>query len=425
MSQIKGIRKSISKLKSSTFLNAFSLLASSSIIAQAITMIVAPISTRLFEPEDFGIYTLITTAVSLFGPIICLKYDMSIVTSKSERETYAVIKLCMLLCIPLSIVLSIFYGLVFLKSHLYGINLFVSIIAIIFLLIVYGFNNILIAHNNRNSLYKLLSSVTLIRSLINNALLVIGGFLHLGVVGLVGSQVFSSFAGVYKQSKDIRNNIDKLIRIDGKIIRKIAIEQIKQPIYNAPSALLTTSLYSSINLFIAKAYSALQLGLYSMSYRILGIPFSVISASIARIYFNSASKEYQKYGNYKSVFKKTFLLLLITIIPIITIIALISPFLFSFLFGKEWRDAGVYVRLLAPMFGIRLISESLTTGFIISGKQRLELIFQFSLFIVLLLIYTTCYLNGINIEYFLLSVSSIYVVFHTIMLITMYKLSKM
>jgi O-antigen/teichoic acid export membrane protein len=163
------------KLKSNKFLISFSILATGSIISQIISLLISPITTRLFTPEHFGHYTVVVTAISLFGPIICLKYDMSIVVAKTEKDTYAIIKLCLLTLIPLSILLSILYGLTFIRNNFVGLQLLGYILAIFILLIGYGLNNILMAHNNKNSLYKLISSVTVIKSAINNTLLILSG----------------------------------------------------------------------------------------------------------------------------------------------------------------------------------------------------------------------------------------------------------
>lgn len=409
---------------SNKFLVSFSMLASGSIIAQLISILISPITTRLFTPEQFGLYTIIVTAVSIFGPIICLKYDMAIVVTKTEKDTYAVIKLCLLIGIPLSILIGVFYGMVFIRGSFTGLQLWGYILVVIILLAMYGVNNVLLAHNNKNALYKLISSVTVIKSVFNNILLVITGLLSTGIYGLLGSQIISSFAGLGRQSKDIRKNIGKLKDTGLSEVKKVFLEYRKQPIYNASSTLVTTLVYSSINLFIKIVYSVEQLGLYSLSYRVLGIPFAVISANIARVFFDSAVKEVAKDGNYKRTFKKTTLILSITIIPVIMMMAILSPWIFTFIFGTEWTVAGVYVRLLSPMFAVRLISQSLTTSFIISGKQHIELMFQGLLLVGQFLIYLVSFIKSIPVEQFLLIISLLYLIIYGSMMIAMYKLSK-
>jgi O-antigen/teichoic acid export membrane protein len=414
--------KLYNRLKGNKYLMSFSLLASGSVIAQIFSMLLSPLTTRLYTPEQFGIYTIFITAISLFGPIICLKYEMSIVISKTDRDIYSVIALCLLICIPLSLILSVFYGLLFISQEYSGIKLIISIIIIFLLLVTYGLNNILVAHNNKNSLYKLISSVTVVKSVVSNGLMVIFGVLNFGVFGLLSSQLIANMAGLRKQSEDI--NKDKLNQIDLKSIMKVAVKHRNQPKYNALSALINTSIYSSINLFINNTFSAAILGYYSLSYRVLGIPFSVISANIAKVFFDNAVREQERIGSFRQVYIKTLWLLTLVILPLSTLLAILAPWIFSTIFGVEWRTAGIFVRLLSPMFAIRLIAESLTTSFIVAKKQHIEAIFQIFLFVGELIIYFATYNLNIQIENFLLMISTLYIIVYGLMIIYMNKISK-
>lgn len=418
------MRKLLRKCLSNKFLVSFSTLASGSIIAQLITILISPVITRLFTPEEFGFYTVILTAISLFGPIICLKYDMAIVIAKTERDSYALIKLCLYLVILLSIIISILYGIIVFQGEYSAKEMWNIIIVISILLMAYGANNILLAYNNRHGLYRLIASVTVFRTTTNNILLVSCGLLNFGLSGLILSQIISSLTGLWRQSIEIRKNILKIKDIRIIKIKEIFFENLKFPIFNASSALITTSVYSSINLFIALSFSVQQLGFYSLSYRILGIPFTIISANIARVFFESATKELEAEGSYSKTYNKTKKILFITIIPVIILLAMVAPWIFPFLFGEEWAIAGIYVTLLSPMFAVRLIAESLTTSFIVSGKQHVELLFQSLLLLGQLLIYLFTLIFDIPIEQFLILISILYLVIYGIMISVMSKLSK-
>ena len=47
-----------------------------------------------------------------------------------------------------------------------------------------------------------------------------------------------------------------------------------------------------------------------------------------------------------------------------TCVRLINSFL---IFGDEWLVAGEYVKILAPMFGVRFVTSSLAMGLIVAG----------------------------------------------------------
>ncbi len=70
----------------SSYIKSIIQLATETLIAQIITIVVAPITTRLYTPEEIGVYTLIISIISIFGPIINGRYDFSIVYAKNEED---------------------------------------------------------------------------------------------------------------------------------------------------------------------------------------------------------------------------------------------------------------------------------------------------------------------------------------------------
>lgn len=402
-----------------------SILATGSIIAQIISILISPLTTRFFSPEELGVYTAILTAVSLFGPVISLKYDMVIVMTENENEEFDLINLSLILTLLFSTVFSLVYSILFLRNDFNKSGLLVVIISIFILLLLYGVNNILIAYNNKRSNYKLISAVGILKSFGSNGVIIFAGITQLGSFGLVLSQIIGNSLGITKMSKSLLLSIPKFRNRGIRGVPNVFKKYIDQPKYNATSAMINTSIYSGINIFVKEVYSTASLGLYSLSYRVLGIPFSIISANIAKIYYETASREKKTNGNYKSIFLKTLFLLIIIIVPIMLILGYYSQTIFSFVFGKEWEQAGVYVKFLTPMFTLRLIGESLTTSFIVSYKQKHELFFQTLLLLLEISVFIITYKLRLSVEIFLLLISIIYSIVYTVMIIYMYFLSRL
>lgn len=99
----------------------------------------------------------------------------------------------------------------------------------------------------------------------------------------------------------------------------------------------------------------------------------------------------------------------------------ISEPLCVFFLGKDWATAGQYIAILAPMFGIRLITSALSPALIIAKKQKAELLLQsiFLIFGITGFIITKSY--NYNIEFFLKYIMITYSVSYLIYLYTIYK----
>ena len=95
-----------------SFFRDAGVLAAAYVLSQAIWLGSAPILTRLYSPDDFGLWALFTTIVSILTTIATLRYEFAIVLPRGERETSNVIVLCF--------VVSLLYQIFVLRRDLGG-----------------------------------------------------------------------------------------------------------------------------------------------------------------------------------------------------------------------------------------------------------------------------------------------------------------
>lgn len=410
-------------LLKSDFFKSISLLASGSIIAQLIGVIASPIMTRMYTPEVIGEYTLLLTAVGIFGSIICGRFDIAIVSEPEESNVLPLITLSFLLTIVFSIIVSLGFSIYYCVSGYSIVQVFFSTVSILVLLLLTGIANILISYNNRYKEYKLMTTVTIIRAIAKEIPMVVGGFLWSTSWSLVISNALGIIFGVRKQSERLQKETEKLkafkcVRKDD--VKKVAIDNKRQLFFSTPALLANNFSYSSVNIFIKELFGAGVLGLYSISYRLLGLPLDVISSNISRVYLEKASKDYNAEGNYTRCFLKTSLLLFGLMIPIMVALYLFAPWFCGWFFGEVYTEAGFYARLLIPLFAMRFIVSPLTVGSIISKKQNIDLYFQITFIIVSILVFIVIKLYSLPLRDYLLSFSiafaAIYVVFYLYLL---------
>ena len=63
--------------------------------AQLMLIVAAPILTRLFTPEEFGIFAIYVAIVTFLSMGIFLKYELAIPISQSITSTLSILKLCL------------------------------------------------------------------------------------------------------------------------------------------------------------------------------------------------------------------------------------------------------------------------------------------------------------------------------------------
>lgn len=414
----------IKKLISSKYLKSIMQLTTGSLIAQLITIIVAPISTRLYSPEQLGIYTLIITILAIFGPVMCGKYDLAIVTAKDEKEVMNLIVGSALFSLISLTIVTICYEFYLLKHPeiIEEVGMFAYLLIV--LLVISSITNILISYNNKNKEYKTISSVYVVRTLFQNIGIVTFGILKMGAIGLLFAQILGSLFGLKKQGEHLYKR--KFLLKDVKFIdiKSVLFKYKKQPIYSMPAHFINSSSYSILNFFISGLFGLKFFGYYSMSYRILGLPLSLVSMNVSKVFFQRAQEEKENIGSYNKTLINTTILLAMISIPLVIILMTFGPSLFELIFGEGWNISGEFVRILAPMFGIRLIVSALTPALIISNKQNVDLLVQSMFIICSIVCYFTTKFFNLEIYFFLTLITIFYSLIYVILYITIYRLSK-
>ena len=359
-----------------SFLKSIVVLATGSVFAQLITVIIAPILTRVFTPEELGAYTYVLSVGSIFMAVINGRYDMSIVSEKEDKYIYPLIKVSIIIGIAMSSIVTIGYYIYvkFISSK--GISHIDTIIFIFLLLVSYAINNVLVGFNNRNREYKIMTSVYVVRTLFQNIIAVVAGMLNLGTIGLLTSYCIGQYLGLNRQAKILKKYSNKIKKVKKSEMIYVLKRHYKQPLFSSPAIFLNSFSYSSITVFLEMLFGMSAVGYYSISVRLLGLPLAIISGNISKVFFEEASKEYMKTGQFYSSFKKTFKFQSVLAIPMVMGMIFLAPKLCAIFFGAEWEVSGKYVSILAIMFGLKFIVTSLSPGLIIANKQKVEFVLQ-------------------------------------------------
>ena len=101
---MKGLVK---RLCNNSFFRSIATLMSGTIVAQVIAFAISPLMTRLYSEEQIGEYTLLLTVVTMFGSVICGRYDMAIVGESDEKCMFSLVKLSFWITLVLSAIVSV------------------------------------------------------------------------------------------------------------------------------------------------------------------------------------------------------------------------------------------------------------------------------------------------------------------------------
>ncbi|MGG7604913.1 lipopolysaccharide biosynthesis protein [Massilia sp. BKSP1R2A-1] len=157
--------------------------------------------------------------------------------------------------------------------------------------------------------------------------------------------------------------------------------------YSLPSSLLNTMVGQLPLFMIGIHHGALAAGLFALTQRVLAAPTALIATSILEVFKRQAVSEFESVGNCVAVYRSTFKALVLLALPPTLVLLLFSPALFAWLFGDDWRAAGDLARILAPLCFLNFVASPLSYVFFVAGKQRMELFWQVALFLATLTVF--------------------------------------
>jgi O-antigen/teichoic acid export membrane protein len=99
------------KLPPGSFIRNVATLMTGTTFAQALLIIIAPILTRLYTPDDFGVFALYTSILGILSVIACLRYELAIVLPEKDEDAANLLVLCLLICSVISLMALVLVAL--------------------------------------------------------------------------------------------------------------------------------------------------------------------------------------------------------------------------------------------------------------------------------------------------------------------------
>ncbi|WP_292380547.1 lipopolysaccharide biosynthesis protein [Methanosarcina sp. UBA289] len=356
-------------------------LAGGTTFAQILTILAAPVLTRLYGPEDFGVWTLYISITSIISVIACMRYEYSIMLPESDEEAVNLLVLSFLAVILVSGLT--FATIWYFKEPLVNILNSQQIGDYFWLVSPFIFvNGLFLALNNWNSRTKLFKRLSLSKvfSSISSTTTQLG----LGVVGRVGAGglIAGSLAGqsiaTFALGGQIWKDDKKLIMksLSWKKVYEGFKKYHKFSLIDTWAALMNSVSWQLPAFLLSAFFTPTVVGFYSLGFRLLQLPMSFIGGSISQVFFQRASRAFSE-GTLPSLVENVFrMLVIIGMFPIL-ILTIVGSDVFSVIFGNAWAEAGVYTQILSLWAFIWFISSPLTTIYVVVEKHHFGFHYNF------------------------------------------------
>jgi O-antigen/teichoic acid export membrane protein len=369
-------------------------LFSGSAAARLVTIMLAPVITRLFDPSDFGIAALFIAVTAVLAPVAGLRYDQAIVLPKEKQDAHRLFALAFVI---LPIFCVVFSVLVVLAGVLFSDRLWVDklggwLYVLPVALLIAGSASIAVGANIREQGFA-----TIAKADMSDA--VITGLTRIGTGFLGGSSVsgllLGTLAGMAARLKILLGTSPGYMQaLGGSItdtnrLKSVATGYREFPLYSAPTGLLRALNQQLPVLLLPFLFGPAVIGYYALSARIVKMPVVVFSNAFRRVFLQRISVSINDRRPFGLFYTKVTVMLAVMSAILFPLILLFSGDVFAWVFGQNWRVAGEFTAVLSPWFLAMFVQAPSAAVFVALKKQailmRINLVVTFvgvALFVV-------------------------------------------
>lgn len=378
-----AVEKSAKNEKKASFVSDVLTLAGGTTFAQILTILAAPVLTRLYGPEDFGVWALYMSITSIISIIACLRYDYSIMLPESEEEAVNLLGLSFLAALAVTglTIPFIWYFQTWIVDLLNAPQIGTYLWLVPPFVFVNGVFLALNQWNSRTKLFKRLSFARVFSSVSTTATQITLGIVEKPVTatGLIGGSLAGQSVATFVLGGQIWRDDRHLIKksLGWKKIYEGAIRHRKLPLIDIWSALMNSISWQLPAFLLSAFFTPAVVGFYSLGFRLLQLPMSFIGGSISQVFYQRASRAISE-GTLSTLVEGVFrMLVLIGMFPIL-ILTIVGSDVFTVIFGSAWTEAGVYAQILSLWAFVWFISSPLTTIYLV--VEELHFGFNYNLF---------------------------------------------
>jgi len=371
------VNRAIRNIWNSEFFRNVATLISGTSLAQAFSVVIYIILSRIYTEEDFGVFGLYMNILNITVIFSTAKYELAILLPKSEREavnllglsgliSVGVSLLLLLIVVPMNDLICRWLGSEQISAWLYFIPLSTLMV---------GWFTSFRNFSNRQKKYKLIAGANIGQS-VSNSLLKLGlGFVIAGAAGLITGVVFGQLVGfLVFFVVHWRFQGSKARWLKWSEMKRLGRQYSLFPKYNMWQGLLN-NLSGAFPVFILSAYFSTAIaGFYTFGYMILYRPVNLVANAFYQVMFQRfVEKKHDNSSIHSEVrlfLKRSTQLLLLPFV----VSGIFFPEIFGFIFGDKWIEAGRYAQIILPW--IFMVSLVMPLSFIpdLYKKQRVAMI---------------------------------------------------
>jgi len=327
--------------------------------AQALSLLAAPVLTRLYSPESFGQFAYMLSAAAIIGSVASFGFELAVPLAGKVSEAQKLIRMAMaaatVTALLTAIVVWLFHDSL---SQIAHFDIMPWAIWVPFLVLLTAWFVVLSEATLRQRAYSAIATRTLAQNVGT-----VGGQLILATVtrtaaGLLTGQLFGRLFGIVALA---RKNQGLLRRSGRGGYRQTLRANWRFPLVFAPTAVLNT-LGLQLPLILVGAWFGIQsAGYLGVAQRVTALPAALIGIAVGQVFCGELTARLRaNERNNRRLYLKVSARLGIFGAAIAVALLILPPYLFPVILGSNWAEAGAYAQATALAVGLGFMASPLS-----------------------------------------------------------------
>ncbi len=359
----------------SDFLRRVGLLASATAIGQLIAVLASPLLTRLYSPDEFGIFSVFIAILSLVLVVSGLRFELAIPLPRHHSSAFQLVVLA--LCINAAVAVFVLLVLVIVREPIAALaktpalaNYLLILPAAVFFAGAYRiFNYWAIRRHN----YGLVARTKLSQSVTNIGIQITTGIAHFGVSGLIVGYILGQVAGVISLARFLKESMPTNVRFSVRRMGLVARRQLNFARYDAPASVIDTASEQLPAILLATLFSPAIAGFYMLAQRTLSLPSAVIGQALGQVLYGQCRQAIADRQLGKIVWKMVYILFGVILVPTIIVMAWGGE-IFGLVFGAAWQQSGQFAAWLIIAVAMQFIYSPISMALMATEGQHINLL---------------------------------------------------
>lgn len=374
------------KVADSKFFREGFTLISGNVWAQLIAFVAYLVLTRLFSPEDMGVYNVFYSYIDVLIILSTGRYELAVVLANDDREAQAVSRLALFINMLFCLLLLVLVGGVLVSGvggSLQGAKLGYIALLIPPMVFFCGTSRVYAALFNRVREFRQIAlsevvgstSAVVAKSLMGLPSLAASVWHTVGLpLGTVLGKAASNLNYLFRMRRMGLRLFGRRAH-NGSEMKTVARRYRNFPLFTMPKDFINSFSYNLPFLWLALYFDKAEVGLFGLALTFTFRPINILNSAFERLLYVRVAERVRLNESIGYDLRRFVCWLNVVALPLFVLIFFFADSLFELLFGGRWADCGFYVRCLLPWVFVMLTSTSLMFIANVFSRQRTEFYF--------------------------------------------------